>query len=308
MLNEIIIVNVMTKNTLNVRSGSDADRLGAEMQIVLPRFDEDTEIATSLIANSGINGTSNKSHSLGVVVSSNPLFGDVLRSLLESLDLSSAVSTSMEGALSQLRDAYPPRFVILCLPTPLDVMPLSSFIEHHGDQFFGTIFILLTDGISSEQVAVYQALLDQTESRPWHVISSDVSVAALLRIFVQTLYEPVKPRWPAYTVTLGGPSITQAAHPVPAPTVPRGMQSLSDRENQVLSSLKDGLSNKQIARLLNISEGTVKVHVKAVLKKVGARNRTQAAIWACNNTLAGDPAAPHTFDPPAPMTVSLSGN
>jgi two-component system nitrate/nitrite response regulator NarL len=55
---------------------------------------------------------------------------------------------------------------------------------------------------------------------------------------------------------------------------------LSEREKTVLRFLTEGASNKQIARDLDISEGTVKVHVKSLLRKIAARNRTQAAMWA----------------------------
>ncbi len=55
---------------------------------------------------------------------------------------------------------------------------------------------------------------------------------------------------------------------------------LSDREIQILGFLLDGAQNKQIAHELQISGGTVKAHLKAILKKIGAQNRTQAAIWA----------------------------
>jgi two-component system nitrate/nitrite response regulator NarL len=55
---------------------------------------------------------------------------------------------------------------------------------------------------------------------------------------------------------------------------------LSRREYQVIRCLAIGLSNKTIARELNITEGTVKVHVKGLLRKVKAANRTQLAIWA----------------------------
>jgi two-component system nitrate/nitrite response regulator NarL len=47
--------------------------------------------------------------------------------------------------------------------------------------------------------------------------------------------------------------------------------------------LIEGASNKAIGRKINAAEGTVKVHVKAILRKIRARNRTQAAIWAMNN-------------------------
>ena len=64
---------------------------------------------------------------------------------------------------------------------------------------------------------------------------------------------------------------------------PRDELPLSERERQILAGLARGESNKGIARELDITESTVKVHVKAVLRKLKVRNRTQAAIWASNH-------------------------
>jgi two-component system nitrate/nitrite response regulator NarL len=58
---------------------------------------------------------------------------------------------------------------------------------------------------------------------------------------------------------------------------------LSEKEGSVLWHLAQGEPNKLIARDLHIAEATVKVHVKAILCKIRARNRTQAAMWAMNN-------------------------
>jgi two-component system, NarL family, nitrate/nitrite response regulator NarL len=58
--------------------------------------------------------------------------------------------------------------------------------------------------------------------------------------------------------------------------------ALSPREQGILQQLVNGCSNKVIARKLNITEATVKVHVKALLRKTHMANRTQAAIWAMN--------------------------
>ncbi|MFN3399229.1 MAG: LuxR C-terminal-related transcriptional regulator [Ferrovibrio sp.] len=58
---------------------------------------------------------------------------------------------------------------------------------------------------------------------------------------------------------------------------------LSDRESEILACLVNGQSNKVIASQLRITEGTVKVHLKGVLKKIHVTNRTQAAIWALQN-------------------------
>jgi two-component system, NarL family, nitrate/nitrite response regulator NarL len=55
---------------------------------------------------------------------------------------------------------------------------------------------------------------------------------------------------------------------------------LSAREAQILHHLTQGASNKLIARDLGLAEATVKVHVKAILRKVQVANRTQAAMWA----------------------------
>jgi two-component system, NarL family, nitrate/nitrite response regulator NarL len=60
----------------------------------------------------------------------------------------------------------------------------------------------------------------------------------------------------------------------------RHVNGLSGREMQILGCLRNGAQNKQIARDLQIADSTVKVHLKAILKKIGAQNRTQAAIWA----------------------------
>jgi two-component system, NarL family, nitrate/nitrite response regulator NarL len=55
---------------------------------------------------------------------------------------------------------------------------------------------------------------------------------------------------------------------------------LSTRETQILNCLRQGAPNKAIARRLDVAEATVKVHMKAILRKIGASNRTQAAMWA----------------------------
>jgi two-component system nitrate/nitrite response regulator NarL len=58
---------------------------------------------------------------------------------------------------------------------------------------------------------------------------------------------------------------------------------LSPREKSILRCLVEGDSNKCIARKIDIAEATVKVHVKAILRKIRVQNRTQAAIWGMNH-------------------------
>jgi len=65
--------------------------------------------------------------------------------------------------------------------------------------------------------------------------------------------------------------------------------NVTDRERQILQCLINGASNKHIGRTLEITEGTVKVHLKSLMKKISAANRTQAALWARSHGIGEDP-------------------
>jgi DNA-binding NarL/FixJ family response regulator len=71
--------------------------------------------------------------------------------------------------------------------------------------------------------------------------------------------------------------------------VARRLRELTPQQFRVLQMLSDGLLNKQIAYELNVSEATIKAHMAAVLRKLGANNRTQAVLIA--GRLALDPEA-----------------
>ncbi|NEP76184.1 MAG: response regulator transcription factor [Okeania sp. SIO2G5] len=68
--------------------------------------------------------------------------------------------------------------------------------------------------------------------------------------------------------------------PAPTPELPSGVKDLTNRERQVLVLIAKGASNKEIAKTLYISEGTVKNHVTNILGRLDVRDRTQAAILA----------------------------
>jgi DNA-binding NarL/FixJ family response regulator len=70
--------------------------------------------------------------------------------------------------------------------------------------------------------------------------------------------------------------------PLGTPSRPDG-DRLSPREKEILTHVVKGHSNKVIARHLSITEATVKVHLKSVLRKLRVENRTQVAIWALAN-------------------------
>ena len=65
----------------------------------------------------------------------------------------------------------------------------------------------------------------------------------------------------------------------------RDINQLTRRERETLQLISDGMTNKAIARKLDISESTVKVHVKYLLKKMNLKSRLEAAVWALQNGL-----------------------
>lgn len=67
------------------------------------------------------------------------------------------------------------------------------------------------------------------------------------------------------------------------PAAERDIQQLTPRERDILKLIAQGLPNKMIARKLTITESTVKVHVKHLLKKMKLKSRVEAAVWVLGN-------------------------
>ncbi|GAB3799440.1 response regulator transcription factor [Humibacter antri] len=74
-------------------------------------------------------------------------------------------------------------------------------------------------------------------------------------------------------------------NPLPAEVATR-MPALTDRENEIVVLLAEGLSNQEIAARLFIEPSTVKYHVASILTKTGLRDRLQVVVWAFRNGLA----------------------
>lgn len=70
-----------------------------------------------------------------------------------------------------------------------------------------------------------------------------------------------------------------------AVVINRSQAGLTDRELNILKCLAHGMSNKLIARELNIMDSTVKVHIRNLLKKLKFRSRVEAAVWAVSNNI-----------------------
>jgi len=80
-------------------------------------------------------------------------------------------------------------------------------------------------------------------------------------------------------------ALRSASQPAAEPVNP--LAALSPREREIVHLVANGLSNKEIARSLDITEATVKIHVQHLLRKLNLKSRVQAAVFAAGCGIAG---------------------
>jgi DNA-binding NarL/FixJ family response regulator len=110
--------------------------------------------------------------------------------------------------------------------------------------------------------------------------TSDMMIAALQFILAGGIYLP------ACVLEVDGSVDQRPSTPAPAPEATNMYSRLSPRQQEVARYLLQGLSNKTIARRLNISEGTIKAHVSSIFQIIGARNRVEAVMLAAKGGIS----------------------
>ncbi|MBK1696421.1 LuxR C-terminal-related transcriptional regulator [Rhodovibrio salinarum] len=205
------------------------------------------------------------------VIDANRLSREGLIAILSRGDLTVAKEAS---TLDELRtqgseDAEPNLILIDCGHDP-------EVARRNLDQLRGwyptsKIVVLSASEDPTFLVACFSAPIDG-------LVSKNVSSSALLKsLHLVMAGERVFPSQLVTMLLAGGASAA-----VSSPKLQAGSPSLSERETQILQCLVAGDSNKAIANRLHVTEATVKVHLKSILRKIQVRNRTQAAIWALN--------------------------
>jgi two-component system nitrate/nitrite response regulator NarL len=204
-----------------------------------------------------------------LLIEANRLFRDGLKHLLASscFDVGAEFST-VELALEAGEVGAPPDLVISGQPVK-DEAELRAL----RDAFPTARIVVLADDLS---VDVLRAAMGGGADG---FLSKNLSPEALIQsLQLVMLGEKVFPtNLAAMLLNLGS-----------APSPLNSVRGLSPREQEILQVLATGASNKMIANKLNITEATVKIHLKTLLRKIDVNNRTQAAIWAMNNGFTAD--------------------
>lgn len=202
------------------------------------------------------------------------LFREGLCRLLTQLDdqASFVEAGTFDDVLALARDGQDFDLVLLDLQMP--GFPGFSGVQEICEAQAGTPVVIVS---ASEAQADVRAALDAGASGYIPKSSSvKIMLSALNLIFSGGIYVP-----PA-AILGDGPGVgghaAVSAGGGGAAAGNAGAPSLTQRQRDVLRCLREGKSNKQIAYELGLSEGTVKIHVTAVMRSLGVRNRTQAVI------------------------------
>ncbi|MFN0046808.1 MAG: LuxR C-terminal-related transcriptional regulator [Sphingorhabdus sp.] len=207
-----------------------------------------------------------------VVVGKNSLAREGLRRILaeENFSVQASVESGTSFLLTNANDESPNLFILDNSTTD----HLESELEALNTSFPKSRTVVLSDQFDLDEV------VDAFKFGVDGYIVKEISCEALMKsLRLVAMGEKVMPSQLAKHLS-GMEERSQAPQLARNPDVSR---ILSDREITTLRYLLVGHANKVIARRLEISEATVKVYVKAILRKLRVSNRTQAAIWAFNN-------------------------
>ncbi|WP_207458445.1 response regulator transcription factor [Azospirillum sp. SYSU D00513] len=211
------------------------------------------------------------------LIDSNKLFREGLKRLLgESSFYISAEAGNLREALGAVENGLSPQLILLDLSSGGDEE--AEGMRRLRAQLPDTRIVVLTSELCTRRLT--NALEAGADGYLMKDLSSDALAQSLKLVMIG---EKVFPTHLAALLISGRVNGNSAEMPI-------SRKGLSQREVQILRCLLNGDSNKMIANHLSITEATVKVHLKSLLRKINASNRTQAAIWALNNGVGGDMA------------------
>ena len=171
---------------------------------------------------------------------------------------------------SKIKQEQTPQVVLLDLSSESE--HVSDDLTHLRSVVPDARIVVLTETLESETLVTCFA------AGAHGFLTKDISADALLQsLRLVMLGEKVFPTQVGELLANGMASTASAR------IATANSRGLSERQLQILQSLVQGDSNKMIANRFNITEATVKVHMKILARKINVRNRTQAAIWAHEN-------------------------
>ena len=207
------------------------------------------------------------------LIDANNLFRQGMKALFVDLDFHiTREASSLSAALPAVSGDDAPQLILI---DPTGIGGAAELIQSLKAACPAARAVLLTSTLDAG------VMTKAIEAGADGFLMKDISTEALIQsLRLVMMGETVFPSPLAALLISGQRNGADAAD---LPTLRKGV---SQREAQILRCLLNGNSNKVIANHLRITEATVKVHLKSLLRKINATNRTQAAIWGLNNGFA----------------------
>jgi DNA-binding NarL/FixJ family response regulator len=202
-------------------------------------------------------------------------FARILRSANFRILASGASADDLPSARVQSRQP-----LFLLIHTGDDFEAVIDQIENFKDRHQGARIAIVADRYRLEEMV--SAFRAGANGYFVDIMTCDVFVKSMELVMMgETVFPPA---FPSFVLDAkAGNAAATSNHAILVTADDTVAPQLSPRENSILRYLIEGDSNKSIARKIDIAEATVKVHVKAILRKIRVQNRTQAAIWGMNN-------------------------
>jgi two-component system nitrate/nitrite response regulator NarL len=209
------------------------------------------------------------------LISSNAIAREGLSRIIESegFEIAQAVGSVEEVDWS---DCAPDHLNLLDITDRHDQINAVSYITSSVP---GACCIVLSDNFN------FEVMMECFNSGASGYITKDMPCSPLITsLRLAAMGQKIIPPHVIDVLSRQGPAFAES------PNTEQDLQSanLSQREIDVLCCLMAGYPNKIIARQLEVTEATVKVHVKAILRKLNVGNRTQAAMWASSHGVSHD--------------------
>ena len=204
-----------------------------------------------------------------LVVDDHPLILEALKQVLRDLDPEIDVLEAREAQHALDRATKHPDLSLVLLDLTLPGKHGFELLSELRHDFPHLPVVVLS--ATEDRDTVLRAINDGAMGFIPKTSRTEVLIAALRLVFSGGVYLPPS------TFSAQSPGVADARIPAPPTRSPRDV-GLTERQAQVLALLVQGKSNKLICRALDLAEGTVKIHVTAILRALNVSNRTEAVV------------------------------
>jgi len=204
-----------------------------------------------------------------LLIDDHPMLRNGVKQLIELDERLQVVGEASDGAQGvMLAEQHDPDLILLDLNMP-GMNGLDTLLQLRTVDLSGRIVVF---SVSNHEDDVVNALKRGADG----YLLKDMEPEALLKALHQAAAGQM-----VLSEKLTNVLVTSLREARPAEA--RDIEQLTRRERDILKLITLGMTNKAIARKLSITESTVKVHVKHLLKKMKLKSRVEAAVWALQN-------------------------